>query len=110
MVQVSTPETDYTSSPDTFLSYENEAMPSGDSDFLSNNKEANNFGYYAEPTFLGKRSYDSENLPWEDDLNLRNEPVKQPCYGLFEEVEDRRINLLDPEFPSFSNTLLDSVF
>jgi len=117
MVQMQTPETDDTSSPDTFLAtYDsNEALSSGDSEFLSNTAPyetpVSNFGSYDDSTFLGKRNMTINNLPNEDEFGyFQNEPAKLPCYGLFEDNEDKRINLIENEFPMFNNGLLDSAF
>jgi len=112
VVQMSTPETDYTSSPDTYLGYENEATSGDSTDFQSNNnydQSVNSYQFYEDSSYLGKRSLKSENLPWEDDINLKCEPAKLQCFGLFEE-QDKRINLLDPEFPVFSQNLVDGAF
>jgi len=109
-----TPETDYTSSPDTFLGYDNEVSVSADSSefqpSVAFDNSANSYSFYQDASYLGKRTHHHEELPWEDDLNIRSEPAKVPCFGLYEDAEDRRINLLDPEFQAFSSDMISSAF
>jgi len=107
-----TPETDYTSSPDTFLAYDNEISASAESsEFQANPAFDSNSYSYQETSFLGKRTHKNyETLPWEEDLNIRSEPAKLPCFGLYEDAEDKRINLLDPEFQAFSSDMISSAF
>jgi len=109
MVQMSTPETDDTSSPDTFLArYDsNETTSSGESgDYQSPSETSGStFGFYDDCNVLGKRNA-SENIPADEDFGFyQNDPFKLPCAEPFEYHEDRRINLIDPEFPIFSGMI-----
>jgi len=111
LVQMPTPDTDDTSSPDTFLSYGEDVITSMESTELQSTNvydgSANSFSYYEDTSFLGKRP---SSHAWEDELNLRYEPVKMQCYGLFEDSEDKRINMFDPEFQNFSANFVDGAF
>jgi len=117
MARILTPETNDTTSSETFIArYENEATSSGEfSESIENSPQheipSSGYEFYDDMDILGKRKFSKNvgSINDDEDFSLFHcEPFKVPCSEPFEEVESRRINLIDSEFPIFSEIIGDA--